>query len=92
MTQRFGMRNIEGYTTVCTQIYGLTQSHPEWTAVINKYLVQNLNAVIWAGHKMAFWEKIETICRFHRLKLSKYITFKNWIVYWMKNRTNNNIK
>lgn len=57
MTQRFGMRNIEGYTTVCTQIYGLTQSHPEWTAVINKYLVQNLNAVIWAGHKMAFWEK-----------------------------------
>ena len=28
MTNRFGMRNIEGYTTVCTQMQALGQEHP----------------------------------------------------------------
>lgn len=84
MTNRFGMRNIEGYTTVCTQIRTLGKQHPEWKAVISKYLSYTLNDVIWAGHRMTFLEKVETACRFKRLKLGKYIKFRNWAVFWLK--------
>lgn len=86
MTQRFSMRNIEGYTTVFTEICNLTPQHPEWASVINKYLYQTLNDVIWAGHRMTFLEKIETACRFKRLSLSKYVTIRNWAVFWLKRK------
>lgn len=81
MTATFGMRNIEGYTTVCTRIRSWAQFHEEYSS-INNYLTQTLNAVIWEGHKMTLLEKIETLCRFRRLKLSKYITFRSWMVFW----------
>lgn len=86
MTRRFGMRNIEGYTTVCTEINKLTLRHPEWTSVINKYLVQTLNDIIWAGHRMTFLEKVETYCRFRRMSFSQYVTFRNWAVFWLKRK------
>ena len=38
MTGRFGMRNIEGYTSVCTRMRALGEERPEWKAVIGKYL------------------------------------------------------
>lgn len=84
MTQRFGMRNIEGYTTVCTEIRNLIGQHPEWAPVINKYLSQTLNDIIWAGHRMTFLEKVETYCRFRRMSFGKYIKFRNWAVFWLK--------
>ena len=86
MTRCFSIRNIEGYTTVCTEIQKLQQQHPEWTSVINKYLTQTLNDVIWAGHRMSFLEKIETACRFRRLSFSKYVTFRNWAVFRLKRK------
>lgn len=86
MTSRFNMRNIEGYTTVCNIISDMALQYPQWNSIIKMYLKQTLNAVIWAGHEMTFLEKVETVCRFRRLKLSKYITFRNWIVFWMKNK------
>ena len=84
MTNRFNMRNIEGYTTVCNIVSNMTLQDPKWDSIIKVYLKQTLNAVIWAGHEMTFLEKIEAACRFRRLKLSKYITFRNWIVFWKK--------
>jgi uncharacterized protein involved in exopolysaccharide biosynthesis len=86
MTSRFGMRNIEGYTTVCTQMQALGQEHPEWKTVIRKYLSYTLNDVIWAGHRMSLLEKIETACRFRRLRLGKYVSFRNWAVFWLKKK------
>lgn len=86
MTRCFGMRNIEGYTTVCAEIRNLAQQHPEWASIINKYLVQTLNDVIWAGHSMTFLEKVETYCRFRRMAFSPYITFRNWAVFWLKRK------
>ena len=86
MTNRFGMRNIEGYTTVCTQMQALGQEHPEWKTVIRKYLSYTLNDVIWAGHRMSLLEKIETACRFRRLRLGKYVSFRNWAVFWLKKK------
>lgn len=64
MTGRFGMRNIEGYTAVCTRMRALGEEHPEWKTVIGKYLSYILNDVIWAGHRMSLLEKVETACRF----------------------------
>lgn len=86
MTSRFGMRNIEGYTTVCTQMQALGQEHPEWKTLIRKYLSYTLNDVIWAGHRMSLLEKIETACRFRRLRLGKYVSFRNWAVFWLKKK------
>lgn len=86
MTRQFNMRNIEGYTTVCNQIRNLAPQHPKWASVINKYLVQTLNDVIWASHRMTLLEKIEAACRFKRLSLSKYITLRNWAVFWLKRK------
>lgn len=85
MTTNFSMRNIEGYTLVCTKIRSWTQHHNEWNSIIDLYLRKTLNSVIWLGHKMTLLEKIETYCRFQRLHLSQYVKFKNWIVFWLKN-------
>lgn len=86
MTSRFGMRNIEGYTTVCTRIRALGEEHPEWKTLIGKYLAYTLNDVIWAGHRMTFLEKVETACRFKRLRLGKYVSLRNWAVFWLKKK------
>ncbi len=85
MTTRFSMRNIEGYTTVCSQIRNWIPQQKEWTNIINQYL-KILNSVIWLGHRMTLLEKIETWCRFHRLNLSRYVTFRNWMVFWFKRK------
>lgn len=84
MTNKFSMRNIEGYSTVCSRILMLGQEHPEWISIIDIYLWQTLNAVIWNAHRMTVLEKIETFCRFHRLSFYKYITFRHWMVFWFK--------
>ena len=86
MTGRFGMRNIEGYTSVCTRMRALGEERPEWKAVIGKYLSYTLNDVIWAGHRMSLLEKVETACRFRRLRLGKYVSFRNWAVFWLKKK------
>lgn len=85
MGANFSMRNIEGYTLVSTQIRSWTQQHAEWNSVIDLYLRKTLNSVIWLGHKMTLLEKIEAYCRIRRLHLSKYVDFKNWTVFWLKN-------
>jgi len=86
MTTRFSMRNIEGYTTVCTRISEWSKNNINWKTSIQMYLYNTLNAVIWLGHKMTLLEKLETVCRFQRLHLSRYITFRNWLVFWFKKR------
>lgn len=68
------------------QMQALGQEHPEWKTVIRKYLSYTLNDVIWAGHRMSLLEKIETACRFRRLRLGKYVSFRNWAVFWLKKK------
>lgn len=84
ITTSFSMRNIEGYTVVCNQIRSWTEQHSEWNSIIDLHLRKTLNSVIWLGHKMMLLEKIETYCRFRRLKLSQYINIRNWLVFWLK--------
>lgn len=84
MTHHFSMRNIEGYTTVFTQMDSWVRQHDEWQKIIKLYLFRTLNTVVWLGHRMTFLEKIETYCRLRRLKFSPYVTLKNWMVFWFK--------
>ncbi len=88
MTNQFSMRNIEGYSIVCSKALLLSQQHPEWASVIDRYLWQTLNAIIWNAHRMTFLEKIETVCRFRRLSFNQYITFRHWLVFWFKRSHN----
>lgn len=88
MTNKFSMRNIEGYSIVCSKALLLSQQHPEWSSIIDRYLWQTLNAIIWNAHRMSFLEKIETTCRFRRLSFNKYITFRHWLVFWFKRSHN----
>lgn len=30
--------------------------------------------------------KVETACRFRRLRLGKYVSFRNWAVFWLKKK------
>lgn len=84
MTKRFSLKNIEGYTSVCSQILNLSFSHPEWKEIINLYLKETLNSVIWLGHSMHIVEKFETYFRFKRMKLNKYVSYTNWLKFWIK--------
>lgn len=88
MTTQFGMRNIEGYTRISTEVQKWKSQHPEWNAIINLYLEKTLNAVIWLGHSMTLLEKIETYCRFRRLRLKQYVHLRNWMVFWFKKNKN----
>jgi glycosyltransferase involved in cell wall biosynthesis len=88
MTNNFSMRDIEGYSVICSKMLSLRQQHPEWTSIIDKYLWQTLNAIIWNAHRMTFLEKIETVCRFRRLSFNQYITFRHWLVFWFKRSHN----
>lgn len=84
MTNRFGMRNVEGYATVFSLMTPLKEQHPEWRTLIDKYLTKNLNAVIWTSHRLTFPEKVATFSRFRRLRFHRYVTFRNWLVFWFK--------
>lgn len=84
MTNRISMKNIEGYSIVCSKIRDLSVQDPNWNEIIQVYLSQTLNAIIWAGHRLTLSEKIETFFRFHRLSFSSYISFRNWLVFWFK--------
>lgn len=84
MSSMFSMRNIEGYTTVCSLIKSLEALHPEWIIVIEEYLSQTFNAIVWLAHKMPILEKFEVFFRLKRMRFSHYITFKNWLVFWFK--------
>ena len=84
MTKHFSIKNIEGYTSVCIHIFNMSKTYPEYKEVIELYLKETLNSVIWLGHSMTFNEKIETYFRFKRMKLNKYVKITNWIKFWIK--------
>ena len=86
MTNRFSIKNIDGYSIVCSRINNWVKEHPEWAGTIELYLRETLNSVVWLGHSMAFIEKLETFVRFKRMNLSQYVSLKNWIKFWIKKK------
>lgn len=84
MTNHFSIKNIDGYCVVCSQICNWSKANEEWKETVNLYLKETLNSVVWLGHSMTFLEKLETFFRFQRIGLSQYVSFKNWIKFWIK--------
>lgn len=81
MTNRFSLRNIRGYVTVATL---LKQSPSE--EVIELYLHKTLNSVIWLAHRLTWKEKLTTLRMFQQHHLCQYVTWKNWLVFWLKRK------
>lgn len=84
MTTNFGMRNIEGYTTVCCKLEQVARIHPEWRNTIDRFNRVTWNAIAWQTSNMTLCEKIECFYRLRRLYLTRYISLKNWIRFWIK--------
>ena len=84
MTTTFGMRNIEGYTTVSSRLAQVVRQHPEWRPSIDKFNRVTWNAVVWQTQYMGFWEKIECFARLKRLHLTRYISTHQWIRFCLK--------
>lgn len=86
MTTAFGMRGIEGYTTVSCKLEQVAQVHPEWRESIDKFNRVTWNAITWQTGGMNFWGKMECYFKLKRLNLTRYISYKNWIRFWIKSK------
>lgn len=84
MNQSFGMKNIDGYVAALTELQRISLDKKEWKELIDKYLTQVLNDIVWIGHKMSFNNKVATYFWFKELSFNKYISFRNYLVYWLK--------
>ena len=84
MTQKFTLYNIECYMNVFSSVKELINKNTAYKDVLNQYLYDTLNAVVWTSHRLSFIEKIKTCYYFYNNKLSHYITFRNWFVFWFK--------
>ena len=84
MNQSFGMKNIDGYIAALTELQRLSLDKKEWKVLIDNYLTQVLNDIAWIGHKMSFNNKVATYFMFKELSFNKYISFRNYLVYWLK--------
>ena len=86
MTQRFTLYNIECYMNVFSSVKELINKNAAFKEVLNLYLYDTLNAVVWTSHRLSFIEKIKTCYYICHNKLSHYITLNNWLVFWFKLR------
>lgn len=84
MNQSFGMKNIDGYVAALIELKRLSQEKAEWKELIDLYLTQVLNDIVWIGHKMTYPSKIATYCIFKELSFNKYISLRNYLVFWLK--------
>ena len=84
MTQKFTLYNIECYMNVFSSVKVLINKDVAFKDVLNQYLYHTLNAVVWTSHRLSFIEKIKTCYYICYNKLSHYIKFRNWFVFWFK--------
>lgn len=84
MTTKFGMKNIIGYIKVAECAKNLLLSNPEWEPLINRFLKNTFNSVIWQGHKLNSKDKISTFILLFSHSLIKYGSLKSWLVFLFK--------
>lgn len=84
MTTQFSMNNVDAYCTICYRISNWRLRNPLWTSTIELYLKETLNAMTWQTRHFCFLERIELACRLKRLRLNHYITFMNWVKFWLR--------
>ncbi len=84
MTQRFTMRNVQGYVTVAIGTRKWMEQHPEWRAFIHLYLHKTLNSVAWLAHRLTIGEKWKMTRLFCKHRLWQYVSWKNRLVFLLK--------
>ncbi len=84
MHSRFTMRNIKGYTVTAEELEALAGAHPEWAALIRKFLRQMLDAVVWESHRLTFVDKCRVLASFIRHGWFAHVRLRQWLVFWLK--------
>ncbi|MGN0257417.1 MAG: glycosyltransferase family 2 protein [Bacteroides sp.] len=84
MTTKFGIKNINSYIKVAECANKLLLSNPAWKPLIDQFLKNTFNSVIWQGHKLNTKDKISTFRLLYSHSLIKYGSLKNWLVFWLK--------
>lgn len=84
MTQKFTLYNIKCYMNVFSSVKELININATYKNVLNQYLHETLNAVVWTSHRLSFIEKIIAFRFFYNSNYLHYITFKNWLIFWCK--------
>lgn len=75
----FGMKNVEGYTTVCSRIASLPVADASSRQAVELYLSRTLNPVVRLARRLTLTEKMETWCRLRRLGLAGYVKAGSWV-------------
>ena len=83
-TSRYSLRNINGYVFTGSLVKQWTKEKPEWEPYISLYLHKTFNSVIWLGHQLTWREKIKTIQLMIANHLCRYVSFRNWMVFFFK--------
>lgn len=84
MTQRFTMRNVQGYVTVAIGTRKWSEQHPEWHPFIHLYLRKTLNSVVWLAHRLTIGEKWKMTRLFCKYRLWHYVGWRNRLVFLLK--------
>lgn len=78
MTRNFSLRNLEGYLTVTKEILNYKKQNSKQTTgvIIDFYLSQMLNAVIWQAHTLHLSSRLRLawLCFF---RYKKYVSIRN---------------
>lgn len=84
MTTKYSIRNIKGYITTAKIVKRWIKEKPDWEPYISLYLHKTFNSVIWLGHQLTWREKIKTVQLMIANHLCRYVSFRNWMVFFFK--------
>lgn len=85
MTRNFSMKNIRGYMVTTEELLKLAIPNKCFSIIIQQYLNQMLNAVVWESHKLKFIEKFRFLFYLTRKGYLKFISSRNIMVMLFKN-------
>lgn len=85
MTRNFSMRNIRGYMVTTEELLKLTIANECFGKIIQQYLEQMLDAVVWESHKLKFIDKCRFLFYLVRKGYLKYVSSRNIMVMLFKN-------
>lgn len=84
MTSTYSMKNVKGYLSVAEYVRSLARQHREWKELIELFLHNTFNAVIWQCHRLSFNDKLITFTQFLTNHLVHYASLKSWLAFLFK--------
>lgn len=84
MTSSFTYKNFEGYKITAEELIKKSLENPELSTLINIFIIQLLNAVIWQSYVLSLKNKIYIILWLIRINRINRIKLRNIIVLFFK--------